>query len=344
MFLKNKIRNFVINVSSNKNITDIACLLKMFDLAIFTYHWVGPKKWDSTGDLWNIHSVTDNEFEAQMKYISEHFNVVNLDDILDSISYGRIMKNSVAITFDDGYSCLHDVVEPILLKYSVPATVFVSGKFIDNQDLYWRFGLNLLVKHGFWNTFLHVLDTLTFIDGDLTNLQYKYIDFGCGISSDLAEQAVKETFGKLNWDTIALAKDTRLFLTKNDLFQLNKQIWTIGHHTWSHSHLVDLDWARQEEEIAEGLSFIENYSGINRNYFAIPFGAQSSYNKTTLQICENLGCKLILTSSRGFEMLPLSKQLKRIPAPRTYFDMRGYLSTLHPDIWYSRLARIFNDR
>lgn len=83
---------------------------------ILCYHSVGKHNWRFT-------TPTDL-FESHIKYLSEHYNIVTLDEMLNTKS----VKNSVAITFDDAYLDVYTNAMPILKKYNARATVFAIGK------------------------------------------------------------------------------------------------------------------------------------------------------------------------------------------------------------------------
>lgn len=83
------------------------------------YHSVGGK--DSK------HSILPEEFEKQLRYIKKHCNTVPLDDIiLWTIGLKKIPPRSVALTFDDGYKDNFEIMLPLLIKYRIPATVFLT--------------------------------------------------------------------------------------------------------------------------------------------------------------------------------------------------------------------------
>ncbi len=83
-------------------------------------------------------------FDRQMRFLSENANVCSLDDVCEFIEKGRVpLKPTVAITFDDGFYETYSFAEPIISKYGLTATVFIStsrildgGKRITLRD-YW---------------------------------------------------------------------------------------------------------------------------------------------------------------------------------------------------------------
>ena len=71
-------------------------------------------------------AVSPEAFERQMRYLAKKGWIVTTDDI---VAYARgeraLPARAVAITFDDGYRDLKEIVFPILKKYRLPATVFL---------------------------------------------------------------------------------------------------------------------------------------------------------------------------------------------------------------------------
>lgn len=72
-----------------------------------------------------------NLFHAQVEWLLEHAQVVSLDSLLASSSASQSLQ--VALTFDDGYRCLHRYVAPILNSYNLPATVYLTTAQISND-------------------------------------------------------------------------------------------------------------------------------------------------------------------------------------------------------------------
>ncbi|MBM3247990.1 MAG: polysaccharide deacetylase family protein [Candidatus Omnitrophica bacterium] len=74
--------------------------------------------------------LTDN-FARQMEFISSRgYKVLTLDEVIEAIRAGkRLPRNSLAITFDDGYANNYIYAYPVLKKYNFPATIFIiTGK------------------------------------------------------------------------------------------------------------------------------------------------------------------------------------------------------------------------
>lgn len=72
-------------------------------------------------------NVFPSDFENQIRYLKENnFNVITFDDLKECLDKNQIQSKSIILTFDDGYRDNYLKAFPILKKYNLPATVFVS--------------------------------------------------------------------------------------------------------------------------------------------------------------------------------------------------------------------------
>ena len=73
----------------------------------------------------NITAV--HRFQEHIKFLVTHYQIVPLWAIIDNIKHGRLLRNkTIALTFDDGYADFYHLAYPILRKYEIPSTVFLS--------------------------------------------------------------------------------------------------------------------------------------------------------------------------------------------------------------------------
>ncbi len=75
-------------------------------------------------------------FERQMRFVSRHYKVVSLAELLDRLQ-GGAPEGVLAITFDDGYQDNYLHAFPILQRYGLPATVFLTTGSIDSREPLW---------------------------------------------------------------------------------------------------------------------------------------------------------------------------------------------------------------
>jgi len=71
-------------------------------------------------------------FVKQMDYLRNHgYRIISVDEVMSYISGEKeLPPRSVCITFDDGYYDNYKSAFPVLQKYDIPATIFLSSKYI----------------------------------------------------------------------------------------------------------------------------------------------------------------------------------------------------------------------
>src|SRR3972149_8640064 len=85
----------------------------------------------------NYHDIKGDDFERHVKYFIKQFNIISLKECVDCLKEGRVRSNSLVITFDDGYQSFYKEIYPVLKKYNIHATVFLTTDFIGLRKLFW---------------------------------------------------------------------------------------------------------------------------------------------------------------------------------------------------------------
>ena len=75
-----------------------------------------------------FHEITNpGWFENVIRLLKNRYNLVNVDNIKDAIINQDDPGNLCHITFDDGHVSFYNNVIPIIQKYKVPVSLFVSS-------------------------------------------------------------------------------------------------------------------------------------------------------------------------------------------------------------------------
>ena len=86
----------------------------------------------------NALTVNTEQFEAQMKYLSENgYTAITPADMLDAWENGtKLPEKPVVITFDDGYLDNYNHAFPVLEKYQLKATIFLISDYVNTYPNY----------------------------------------------------------------------------------------------------------------------------------------------------------------------------------------------------------------
>jgi len=98
---------------------------------IITFHRVNDR---AVGD--NL--ACDLEmFEEYCRYFSDHFRVIPLHELLEKLVMERPLSRELVITFDDGYQDNYKFATPVLKSLDLPATFFLTSRFIGTEIVPW---------------------------------------------------------------------------------------------------------------------------------------------------------------------------------------------------------------
>jgi len=103
-------------------------------IPVIMYHSVGipNKKWQ-----WYHLTMPYKVLESQLKWLRRfNFKTIFLDELYEYIFNNKeLPKNTCALTFDDGYVDNWIFVYPLLKKYNIKATIFISPDFVDQRNI-----------------------------------------------------------------------------------------------------------------------------------------------------------------------------------------------------------------
>lgn len=100
-------------------------------VVILMYHGLVE---DTRRSEWTQLSV--GKFEQQIRHLALYYSPVSLEQAVEHLS-GRteLPDNPVVVTFDDGYRSTYELGFPVLKKYGVPASVFITTSLLGHTEI-----------------------------------------------------------------------------------------------------------------------------------------------------------------------------------------------------------------
>lgn len=119
-------------------------------VVILTYHRVVSDRMVRDEHIQPGMYVREQSFEAHITYLRKRFNIISLDELLDLWLTNRLksQQSYCVITFDDGWRDNYQFAFPVLMKYRIPATIFLATDFIGTARWFWPDQLMLLLEKG----------------------------------------------------------------------------------------------------------------------------------------------------------------------------------------------------
>lgn len=266
-------------------------------------------------------------FKSHLEYLKKYHRVISLEEWLKGRTGGRKAPDHAAIvTFDDGYESNYKLAFPWLKRAGLPATIFLTTRFVDSKEWLWTDRVEYAVDGGFsLPTQFHDRASRIAYEKKIRG-RFKRIPqgFRAGVLERLEERRgrklaqepnLPEIYRPLEWAEI------------NEMVQSG--LVSIGSHTHTHAILTRCRPQEAEEELLLSKEIIEKKTGRPCRLFCYPNGERGDFNEETKRRLKEAGYLAGLTTVFGAndaESDPL--ELKRIGAPhrggRVEFVMNLY--------------------
>ena len=297
--------------------------------AILMYHRVEPKK-----NSWFFpYSITTSDFETQLKYLLKHYTILSLEELVENI-YKRkpISKKAVVLTFDDGYKDNYLYVYPILKKYGVPATIFLTTGPIDSGELFWWDKITYVLRH----TIREVL-TLDGIDSYPLKSNNERLRAASTLIKGLAKlpepqkSLLIEKIVNMSGVNIPAGLGKEINLTWDEVREMSHGGIAIGAHSVTHPLFSILSPEEVKKEIIQSKKDIEGKIDRAVTAFSYPGG---KYSSETTQFLKDSSFQCALTSVPGMNTsISNPYELGRIIGGWTYAVFKALLFGLYTDLY-----------
>lgn len=232
-------------------------------------------------------ATTPQGFERQLRHLKEHFNAIHQNRLIDGLcGRDRLPSNSVVLTVDDGYADFYNVAFPLLRRYQIPCTFFVTTHFIGGRKWLWPDKItwmlaereqfpdlevtNEVIPGGdrtdasrLWT---QILVRLQKIDSDQVDANLDDVARQLGLV--IPDQPVAE-FAPCSWDQLAEMEASGVV--------------EIGGHTRNHPILSRLRPEKLPDEIDGCLEDINSNLGKRPRSFCYPNGKPADFNEVVRQ-------------------------------------------------------------
>jgi len=302
----------------------------MSNITIVMYHYVRDLK---NSKYPKIKGLDISFFKEQIDYIRKKYHVVTMEEVIYSIENStELPKNSLLLTFDDGYLDHFLNVLPILDKYKLQGSFYSPSKAILEHTV-----LDVNKIHFILAASKDVFDLLK----DLKNLlQYykkdfnlKDFDFYFNKLAFASRIDTKEVIFIKRLLQVELIKELRekivdilfvkytgmsendfsreLYMSQNQLSELLSFGMHVGNHGHNHFWWNRLTEKEMEDELNLSCDFLRKLGVNMSNWTACyPYGA---YDNKSIRMLKEKSCKLALTTENN---IANTKKVNRYIMPR----------------------------
>jgi peptidoglycan/xylan/chitin deacetylase (PgdA/CDA1 family) len=261
---------------------------------ILCYHRIG------TGGIPYYSELPAREFEKQMRFLNAHYRILPLERLLNEMGDADAKTQAVALTFDDGYRGLYNEALPILTKYKIPATVYLTAGAIESGVPAWydKIFLTMLV---YPKDFVEIqLDTARRFA--LPSKQAR-LAAAVEIVSKLRRVPNAERRARCVEleNQVALPADglADRMLNWTQVREMQRNGIEFGAHTMTHPAMSRLEPQEAERELRESKQLIEERLQTPVRDFAYPFGQPWDCGAEVERLIVSCGFRSAVTTSWG---------------------------------------------
>ena len=255
-----------------------------------------------------VHARADNifpnepdaaRFEQLMRFVARSFRVMALGEAVKCLANGSLPSRALVITFDDGYADNAEVALPILQRYGLTASFFVSSGFLDGGRM--------------WND--SVVECLRTCRHSKIDLEPFGLECFSLAGSAERRQVIEKLLPRIKYLSLAEREDaidslqklcgvttlpTNLMMRSEQLRAMHHSGMEIGAHTVHHPILMALTPTEAECEITDGRRQLESIIGAPVDIFAYPNGKPGSdYDHTHVSLLKKLGFRGAVSTTPG---------------------------------------------
>ena len=270
-----------------------------------------------------IHS--QHLFDKQMAAIARNYNVVTLDDICSCVANGDMPQKGVAITFDDGFKDNYTYAFPILEKYGIKASFYITTGSIESEYPPWFCRLqhafrttektvwvdskngevkSLLDSESWRSSFLKASRRCALLTGEKQSGEIRQIEKDLGVSPLTSQADIM-----MNWEEVR---------------ELYRHGHIIGSHTQTHPNVALLGDLELSSELEGSKKVLEEQLQAPVAHFSYPSPIGTPhYTHETIRTAKSLGYQTSVTCTAGRVLKgDNALALKRIAVP---FDITEFL-------------------
>jgi peptidoglycan/xylan/chitin deacetylase (PgdA/CDA1 family)/SAM-dependent methyltransferase len=278
---------------------------------ILLYHQVA----ELGSDPWAL-TVKPRHFAEHLEVLRQHANPIRLEELTQALLGGNLLHRSVVVTFDDGYADNLYNAKPLLERYNIPATIFLTAGYIGQEDEGWWNELDrMFLQPGTLPGTLHLPVNRRIYRWDLGEATYYSPYFYQGHHSwrawedapgprqalyrslydllyPMAEDERRAVLDELlAWaGAKPVARTAHRFLSLEEAITLSRGgLIEVGAHTVTHPALSALPIASQRDEIRQSKDRLEEVMGRPVTSFAYPYGTQDDYAAETVALVREAG-------------------------------------------------------
>ena len=273
-----------------------------------------------------FHEVKDATwFEKLILHLNKLYDIIPISEI-DSYYYNRKkIKNSLHITFDDGHLSFYEIVYPIIQKYNIPVSLYVSPYIAKTGN-------------NFWFQELAEFDNSALKSVIEENFSFPSVLFNNYSMKEVLKYLNLHEINKIMSEYKRISDTPKMESQNMNINQIvevsSSGLVSVGAHTMSHPILKSESAENSKQEIVNSISELSKMLKQDINYFVYPNGFPGiDFGEREIDILREMNIRLAFSTKPDY----LSKKYDPLSIPRfgISFGSNRYISykLIYGKIW-----------
>jgi peptidoglycan/xylan/chitin deacetylase (PgdA/CDA1 family) len=234
-------------------------------------------------------------FRQQLAWIKQHYVPIRLDKAIRLQREGKLPKNVISITFDDGYRNNLDIAADELNKAGIEGTFYISTGYTNN-GLMWNDQIAELIRQSDRIDADHLgLGVIKTESPEQMHSAYRALTNAIKYKTPEERKVLID-----QWLQGTVTSLPRLMMNLDELKALHQQGHEIGAHTINHPILKTLDDEAALHEIKTSKETLEGWLGATVVGFAYPNGVfGTDFTERDARIVKELGFEYAVSTNWG---------------------------------------------
>jgi peptidoglycan/xylan/chitin deacetylase (PgdA/CDA1 family) len=239
-------------------------------------------------------AVSARSFEKQVAHIAQHYRPMTVSEMIRCCFEGeKLPRHAIAITVDDGYRDFYDIAWPILRRYGVPATFYVTVGFVEGRLWLWPDQLTWILSHAPESATPFVAGKISVwppSGPDNQRIVFQRLVSHLLNIPDQEKHFFLQSLAR-HWQVCVpeQAPDWALAASWEQLAEMQSEGLEVGGHTVTHPSLSQVSFEQAREEIMGTRDSLAAHLGNARRSFCYPNGTLSDFVGSQVQLIREAG-------------------------------------------------------
>jgi len=264
----------------NRTLTDFVFKTKLEQLifskkkgaVILCYHGIDLNE----DKRFNMRFFSNKTLEKHFYYLKKYTNVISINDYFEQ----KWDKNklNVAITFDDGYRNNMLYLKPLVEKYELPISIYITGLTNTPYKFLWADFADLVLYFTKRDAFVignqefRKTETGNYINNEGLSPKLKIKEVGNWGYKEEFFQLFESEFNEIQKNPELV--DYWQIMSDEEIQSCSKSPFiSIGSHSYYHNNLDNIPFSNAKQELIDSKNYLENLTQLAITELAYPDGA-----------------------------------------------------------------------